>query len=77
VEAGLPLISTRRHYSGDGDSNRTALAMVFKLAEGAQKNWRRLDGHALLPKLILGVKFTNGLEVIAKANELQTATAAA
>jgi hypothetical protein len=51
--------------------------MVFKLVEGAQKNWRRLNGHALLPKLILGVKFTNGLEVIAKANELQTATAAA
>jgi hypothetical protein len=51
--------------------------MVFKLVEGAQKNWRRLNGHALLPKLILGVKFTNGFEVIAKANELQTATAAA
>jgi hypothetical protein len=30
-----------------------------------------------LPKLILGVKFPNGLEVIAKANELQNATAAA
>lgn len=58
-------------------SNRTALAMVFKLVEGAQKNWRRLDGHALLSKLILGVKFSNGLEVIATANQLQTATAAA
>ncbi len=50
--------------------------MVFKLVEGAQKNWRRLDVHALLPKLILGVKFTNGLEVIAKARDLQAATAA-
>jgi hypothetical protein len=29
-----------------------------------------------LPKLILGVKFTNGLEVIAKASDLQAATAA-
>jgi hypothetical protein len=27
-----------------------------------------------LPKLILGVKFTNGLEVIAKASDLQAAT---
>ncbi len=50
--------------------------MVFKLVEGAQKNWRRLDGHALLPKLILGVKFTNGLEVTAKASDLQDETAA-
>jgi transposase-like protein len=36
-------------------SNKTALAMVFKLVEGAQKSWRRLDGHNQLPKLILGV----------------------
>jgi hypothetical protein len=35
-------------------SNRTALAMVFKLVEGARKTWRRLDGHAQLPELILG-----------------------
>jgi transposase-like protein len=48
-------------------SNKTALAMVFKLVEGAQKSWRRLDGHAQLPKLILGVKFADGLEVTAKA----------
>jgi putative transposase len=51
--------------------------MVFELVEGAQRTWRHLDGHALLQKLILGVKFNNGLKVAAKANELQTATAAA
>jgi hypothetical protein len=34
-------------------SNGTALAMVFKLVEGAQKSWRRLDGHNQLPKLVL------------------------
>lgn len=48
-------------------SNKTALTMVFKLVEGAQKSWRRLDGHTQLPKLILGVKFADGLEVTAKA----------
>lgn len=58
-------------------SNRTALAMVFKLVEGAQKSWRRLDGHAQLPKLILGVKFTDGLEVVAHKAATQSATAAA
>ena len=57
-------------------SNRTALAMVFKLVEGAQKSWRRLDGHNQLPKLILGVKFADGLEVAARATR-QPATAAA
>ena len=44
-------------------SNRTALAMVFKLIEAAQKSWRRLDGHNQLPKVVLGVRFTDGLEV--------------
>ena len=58
-------------------SNRTALAMVFKLIEGAQKSWRRLDGHNQLPKLVLGVKFSDGLEVVAKSAHRQPATAAA
>ena len=31
--------------------------MVFKLAEGAQKSWRRFDGHNQLPKLIQRVNF--------------------
>jgi putative transposase len=58
-------------------SNRTALAMVFKLLEGAQKSWRRLDGHNQLPKLVLGVTFNDGIEVIAKPTDRQPATAAA
>jgi putative transposase len=45
-------------------SNKSALAMIFKLAEAAEKSWRRLDGHNQLPKVILGVKFTDGIEVV-------------
>ena len=44
-------------------SRATALAMVFKLVEAAQKSWRRLDGHNQLPKVVLGANFTDGLEV--------------
>jgi putative transposase len=44
-------------------SNKTALAMIFKLAEAAEKSWRRLDGHNPLPKLILGAKFADGIEI--------------
>jgi putative transposase len=57
-------------------SNRTALAMVFKLLEAAQKGWRRLDGHNQLPKLVLGVTFNDGIVVIAKPTDRQAATAA-
>ena len=45
-------------------SNKTALAMIFKLAEAAERSWRRLDGHNQLPKVILGVKFADGIEVV-------------
>jgi hypothetical protein len=38
--------------------------MIFKLAEAAEKSWRRPNGHNQLPKLILGVKFTDGIEVV-------------
>jgi putative transposase len=53
-------------------SNKTARAMIFKLAEAAEKSWRRLDGHNLLPKLILGVKFTDGIEI---TSQVQAAAA--
>jgi hypothetical protein len=29
--------------------------MIFKLAEAAEKSWRRLDDHNQLSKVILGV----------------------
>jgi len=44
-------------------SKATALAMVFKLVEAAQKSWRRLDGHTQLPKVVLGAKFTDAVEI--------------
>jgi hypothetical protein len=34
--------------------------MVFKLAEQAQKHWRKLNGYKLISKIIEGVKFING-----------------
>jgi putative transposase len=41
----------------------TALAMIFKLAEPATK-LARLDGHNQLPKVILAVRFTDGIDVV-------------
>jgi hypothetical protein len=50
---------------------QTALAMVFKLAQAAEKHWCRLDGQSQLPKVILGAKFTDGIEVARE--QVQTA----
>ena len=75
IESTFATVRHRTIRSKGCLSNKTALAMVFKLVEGAQKSWRRLDGHAQLPKLILGVKFADGLEVAPKkAAELCTSS---
>jgi putative transposase len=36
--------------------------MIFKLAQAAEKSWRRLDGNNQLPKVVTGVKFIDGIE---------------
>jgi putative transposase len=45
-------------------SQKTAKLMVFKLVFAAAKTWRRLKGENQLPKIVQGVKFQNGVEVI-------------
>jgi len=76
IESTFATVRHRTIRSKGCLSNKTALAMVFKLVEQAQRHWRRLDGHDLLPKIILGVKFKDGIEVAAKsAAEPQNAAA--
>jgi hypothetical protein len=36
--------------------------MVFKLIHATQVSWRRPDGQNQLPKLVEGIKFTDGIE---------------
>ncbi len=38
--------------------------MVFKLVTAAAKNWRKFDGENQLPKVIQGITFRDGVEVI-------------
>src|SRR6202158_4945839 len=45
-------------------SAKTAKLMVFKLVNAAAKTWRRLKGEKQLTKVVTGVKFQNGIEVI-------------
>jgi len=50
-------------------SQDTAKLMVFKLVTAAAKTWRRLQGENLLPKVIQGVTFRNGIEVTDAASQ--------
>jgi putative transposase len=46
-------------------SPTTARLMVFKLVMAAARGWRRLKGENQLPKVVAGVTFRDGSEVIA------------
>jgi transposase-like protein len=67
IESAFATIRHRTVRSKGCLSNKTALAMIYKLAEAAEKSWRRLDGHNQLPKVILGVKFADGIEIKSQA----------
>ena len=64
IESAFATVRHRTVRSKGCLSNKTALAMIFKLAEAAEKGWRRLDGQGQLPKIIRGVRFTDGIEVV-------------
>src|SRR5438067_10263566 len=64
IESSFATVRHRTMRSKGCLSNKTALAMIFKLAEAAEKSWRRLAGQNQLPKVILGVKFADGIEVV-------------
>lgn len=44
-------------------SQKTAKLMVFTLIQSASKTWLRLKGRNQLPKVIEGIKFSDGVEV--------------
>ena len=73
IESAFATVRHRTTRSKGCLSNKTALTMIFKLAQAAEKSWHRLKGYGLLPKVILGVKFNDGIEVV--RSQSQTAAA--
>jgi putative transposase len=73
IESSFATVRHRTVRSKGCLSNKTALAMIFKLAEAAEKSWRRLDGHNQLPKVILGVRFADGMEVVRSQHQAAAA----
>jgi putative transposase len=51
-------------------SKTTAKLMVFKLIMTAAKTWRRLKGDKLLPKVVEGVTFIDGVEAVKQSTNV-------
>ena len=60
IESTFATVRLRHRRTKGNGSRRACLAMVFKLCVSASKNWRRLNGHELIPDVIAGVRFTDG-----------------
>ena len=67
IESTFASIRHRTRQTKGCGSVSATLAMVFQLARVAEKHWRRLNGYALLSRVIRGVKFVDGLEVASEA----------
>ena len=51
-----------RHDKTKGNGSRAAcLTMVYKLVESASKKWRALNGSTLLPEVVKGTVFVDGV----------------
>jgi putative transposase len=64
IESVLATVRHRTIRAKGALSQDTVRLMVFKLVMAATKTWRRLKGENQLPKVVQGVTFSNGVEVI-------------
>jgi putative transposase len=62
IESTFATVRLRTARTKGCGSRMACLTMVFKLAQCAEKHWRRLNGVALLPEVIQGVTFVDGLK---------------
>ena len=61
IESTFATIRLRHRRTKGCGTRRASLAMMFKLAQSAQKRWRRLNGHDQLVHLLQGKKFVDGV----------------
>jgi len=61
IESTFATVRHRTRQTKGCGSRLATLTMVFKLATAAEKHWRRLNGHHLIPNVIQGVKFIDGI----------------
>ena len=62
IESAFATIRHRTKRSKGCLSRDGMLHMIFKLGQCAEQNWRKLRGFDTLAKVIIGVKFKDGIE---------------
>ena len=65
IESTFATVRHRHRQTKGGGSRSATLSMVHKLAGEAERRWRKLNGYALIGKVIRGVIFEDGVEKLA------------
>ncbi len=60
IESTFATVKLRQRVTKGAGSRSAGLAMAFKLMQSAQRSWRRLDAHELIPLVRAGVRFVDG-----------------
>jgi len=61
IESTFATIRLRHRKTKGNGTRRASLAMMFKLAQSAEKNWRRLNCHEKITLVIEGRPFKDGI----------------
>jgi len=64
IESTFATVRHRSRQTKGCGSRMATLTMVYKLGTMAQSGWRRLKGSKMLSKIVAGVKFKDGEEVL-------------
>lgn len=59
--ATMATVHLRTNMIKGAGSRIAALTMVCKLAESTERQWRVLDGFALMKTVITGIQFKDGI----------------
>jgi putative transposase len=62
IESTFATVRLRTKKTKGSGSRTACLTMVFKLMQSAEKKWRLLNGSSLLPDVIQGIKFIDGVK---------------
>jgi putative transposase len=61
IESVFSTVRLRHAKTKGSGSRRACLTMVYKLMESASKKWRALNGSTLLPEIVKGAVFIDGV----------------
>jgi transposase-like protein len=65
IESTFATVRLRTTRTKGAGSRLACMTMVFKLAQAAERKWRKINGHALLGGVIQGVQFKDGYKAAA------------